>query len=354
MIFFLKVYYTNEYKNKWLLGLLFLFCLKGYAQTDQTFYLIGDAGKDTNSNALLLKIKGLIEKDSNSTLVFLGDNIYPKGIELKEKKRKLSEKKLNNQLDILQNYPGNAFVIPGNHDWRQGRMRGLEAVKEEGVYVEKYLDNSATKNRTSQNFVPANGLPGPYTYVIDKKYRLIALDIQWWLHKQPFHPVGMMDDLTKKEMELQFFKNLDSLLALSKKNGERVLICAHHPLFSNGSHGRLKQPFRFLNNFTFLGILGGYRYFSQDIEQPRYKRIKKKLLQSFKPYENIFYVSGHDHTIQYHKHEKNHYFVSGAGSKYVKSNSKRYLNEFEYYDGLGAISITFLKDGTWSYQLIKP
>lgn len=81
---------------------------------------------------------------------------------------------------------------------------------------------------------------------------------------------------------------------------------------------------RFLNNYTPIGILAGNRGFNQDIEQPKYKRLKTKLLAVLDQYENLVYVSGHDHNAQYYVYGKNHFFVSGHGSKLNRFKIKKY------------------------------
>ena len=60
------------------------------AALEHSFYLIGDAGNaemDKTTDALRL-LKTKLEKESeNSTVLFLGDNIYPKGMPSKKKRQ---------------------------------------------------------------------------------------------------------------------------------------------------------------------------------------------------------------------------------------------------------------------------
>ena len=86
-----------------------------------TFFLIGDAG---NSNEILSKNtlnqlhEQLLQANKNATLLFLGDNIYPKGMPNKDDKinYNIAEKKLLNQLEISKGFKGQTIFIPGNHD----------------------------------------------------------------------------------------------------------------------------------------------------------------------------------------------------------------------------------------------
>jgi hypothetical protein len=71
-------------------------------------------------NLNLLKTK-LDSADSNSMLIFLGDNIYPNGMPKEsDKDYALAKQKLEDQLDITKNFKGKTLVIPGNHDWYSG------------------------------------------------------------------------------------------------------------------------------------------------------------------------------------------------------------------------------------------
>lgn len=315
-----------------------------------TFYFIGDAGEDTVPRQALLKLGETIKNDPNSTVIFLGDNIYPQGLELKKatKRYKKSEKHLLSQLNILRNYPGLVYFIPGNHDWRAGKKKGLQAVKAEQDYIEHFIDQTTVRNRFSDNFLPKNGLPGPDMTEITE-IQMIFIDLDWWLHRQIFHPVGMVNGQSREDTEMIFFSRLDSLLNQAKIKQQKTIILAHHPLFSNGYHGAKKPILRFLNNYTPIGILVGNRAFNQDIEQTRYKKLKTKLLTVLDKYENIFYVSGHDHNAQYYVHGKNHFFVSGNGSKLNRFKIKKYQNVYQNDQNTGFLKLTFEKEGNWHW-----
>jgi UDP-2,3-diacylglucosamine pyrophosphatase LpxH len=317
----------------------------------QSFYFIGDAGKNAFPNNTLKILQKQILIDSNSTVVFLGDNVYPQGIELKENRNKYKKSIdcLRSQLTVLKEYRGNVFFIPGNHDWRQSKRKGLQSVIKQQEYVELFIDSTLVKNRSDNNFLPNLGLPGPFTEVFGN-VRMVFIDLDWWLHKQPGHKVGMLPEKTREEMEYVFFRQLDSLLSLAKRKNEQIIVCAHHPLFSNGHHGAKKTILRAINNYSPIGILAGNRLFNHDIEQPRYKKLKTKLLTVLDRYENVLYISGHDHNAQYHIHNKNHYFVSGNGSKRSSLVEDRYKNEYQDDTKSGFLKITVMPDGSWKYH----
>src|SRR5687768_11597733 len=98
-----------------ILYLFIFFSVLLQAQNDSLYsvYLIGDTGDNIVPGKALLMLKEQLVKDSNSTVVFLGDNVYPNGL---RKNNPNSVKCLESQLQLLSNYKGKAFFIPGNHD----------------------------------------------------------------------------------------------------------------------------------------------------------------------------------------------------------------------------------------------
>ncbi len=336
--------------NKRLLFITWIFPIHFYAQ--HTFYFIGDAGKDTIQNNALKTLNKELMLDSLSSIIFLGDNIYYQGLELNEKSKKfrVSEKKIHSQLQCLDGFKGNAFFIPGNHDWRAGKIRGKQAVLKQSRYVENYLNSTNVRNKNQVNFLPTNACPGPESVLIDSNVRLIFLDLQWFLQQSIFHSVGKEDGLTKKNMIRNFYRKIDSILIHSKQNNELVFICAHHPLFSNGKHGQKKTVVRLLGTYTPLYFLGGHRYFSQDLYFPRYKKVKSELLSIFSKYENLIYISGHDHNAQYFTIQNNHYFVSGNGSKKSAFGKHHFKAIYQNDTTLGYLKIQVFLDQKWTYE----
>lgn len=303
------------------------------AQTiTHSIFLIGDAGKDTTPGPALLMLEEELKQNPSSSVVFLGDNIYPAGLEGKEgaKKKRLSELKLLSQLERTANHQGYVFWVPGNHDWKAGRWQGHWLVQVEADFVEKYYANQGTiKNDSGQVFFPKLGLPGPHlSEVPEHNYNLITIDVQWWLQDQFFHKVPTEASLTKKKMEELFLVRLDSLLSRSEASGRKTIIAAHHPMYSNGHHGAAKQPLRFIFNwvppFQLFGLIGLNRALVQDIPQPRYKRIRNRILEVINKYKGVIYVSGHDHNLQYLKKDGIHHLISGAGSKRSDLSGDKY------------------------------
>jgi predicted phosphodiesterase len=314
-------------------------------------FLIGDAGKDTGQSAAIKLLESEIKKDQNSAVVFLGDNVYPNGICLDKKNPEVinvSMQKMISQLEIFKNYHGQVYMVPGNHDWDKCNWNGINQVKDEAFFVEKYMkENTKIENINTGVFFPLDAMPGPVSKLLKPGIRLVLIDTQWWLQQQFFHPVGHIKGMSNKETSDRFFHNLDSILAAAKSSNEKVIIVGHHPLYSKGKHALKKQPWRFLINYTpfqIFGLLGLNRVYMQDTEQPRYKRMKRMLLESMDPYANIIYACGHDHNMQFSKHENLYHIVSGSGSMHSKLTKDREIL-FTNKNQLGYFKLSFYKSG---------
>ena len=304
----------------------------------QSIYLVGDAGEDTIPGKALLLLKEELLSNPNSVVIFLGDNVYPAGLVTESHNSCMH---LESQLQILQEYKGQIYFIPGNHDWDAQRRNGLQALACQQSYVEDYLKfHTAAANRNAYSFLPRNGLPGPETVMLSEYLRLVALDTQWFLHYYRKNTIG-----SKKHTRELFYARFDSLLNYASQHQEQVLVAAHHPMYTNGEHSRRLQPLRFLVNYTpfqLFGVMGLNRLLMQDLAQPRYRKMRKQLLNSLDKYDNIVYASGHEHNLQCFKEKGKRYIVSGSGSKrsHLRKH-KRFKPVFEDDQHTGFIKLEY-------------
>ncbi|MCX6297234.1 MAG: metallophosphoesterase [Bacteroidetes bacterium] len=338
---------------KQLLKIVFFFSTFSSVAQDRipySVFLVGDAGEDTIPGGALLMLKQELIAQPNSAVIFLGDNVYPSGL---YKNNKVSTLHLESQLQVLKEYRGQAFFIPGNHDWNAQGRKGLRMLKDQELYVGDYLrTKTLVSNKENATFLPVNGLPGPETVMLQDNLRLVIIDTQWFLHLYKKNYNG-----SKKKTKEIFYKRLDSILTFSKVNNEQVIITAHHPMYSNGQHSRSKQPQRFLLNYTpfkLIGLLGANRLYSEDMQQPTYKRMRKKILVIFKKYDNIIYVSGHDHNLQCFREDGNRYIVSGSGSKRSKLlKRKKFESVFQDDSKTGFIKLEYSGNSTISTTVYR-
>ena len=290
-----------------------------------SIFLIGDAGepKYVPDNLKVLHHR-LLESGENSTVIFLGDNIYPKGLPNEDDpNREAMEEKLAGQLKVVEEYAGNTFVVPGNHDWAKGKPEGWQNVLNQQEFVNDYLQNESV-------FVPAGGCPGPIEVELANGLWLVVFDMQWLLHK--FDKPGE-ESVCEFKNDVEVLNAIEGLL--EKHKNDRVILASHHPLYSYGSHGGkypLKDhlfPLAELKKGLYipLPVIGSiyplYRSTIgniQDIPHPKYKAIRNTVEGYLKDYKNAVYVAGHEHSLQHIQKDGVDYIVSGSGSKttYVK------------------------------------
>ena len=281
---------------------------------EKTFYLIGDAGgAEENSSTLALEAlqKQLSTVNTqNSHLIFLGDNIYQKGLPSKgDSDRASAEHKLNVQLEVAKQLNGNTLFIPGNHDW----YSNLSGLKDQ----EKMVEDALGKN----TFQPENGCPIKKIDITDQIV-ILAIDSQWYISKWNNHPT--INDECEIKTRNDFFLELEGEL---KKNNEKTIILAmHHPAMTYGPHGgsfnaekhlfpfKAKVPLPVIGSLvTQIRSQGGVS--PQDRYNQRYNELMGRLLTLAQGNDRLIFASGHEHTLQYIEREGVKQIVSGSGSK---------------------------------------
>lgn len=314
-----------------------------------TFYLIGDAGNANEQSAqeTLGLLENQLEKaNKNTTLLFLGDNIYPKGFPNTEhlNERIIAENKLTIQLKLSKSFKGQTIFIPGNHDWYSG-IKGLEL---QAKFVTEYLNDK-------KSFLPRKSCAID-DLKINENLTLIAIDSQWFLEDWDKNPT-INDDCEIKTREA-FFYELENIL--NKNQDKTIILALHHPLMTNGSHGGQfsldKQLFPLEQKIP-LPVLGSFinliRKTSgvspQDIQNKYYTDFVKRVKTLLQSQDNIIVVSGHDHNLQYLKKDNIRQIISGAGSK-AESAKAVLPNDFSY-GGNGFAKVTIYENGAAKVSL---
>jgi predicted phosphohydrolase len=318
------------------------------SKVSHTFYLIGDGGKASKSsiNSNYYSLKNDLNKASKqNTVLFLGDNIYEKGMPRKnDPDRKSAEEILDAQLSLVDNFKGKTIFIPGNHDYYNEGTLGL---KREADYITKKLDDKDA-------FLPKNGCPIKKVAISDNIV-LVIVDSQWFLEDWDKSPT-MNSECDIKTRE-GFFDEFEGIL---KKNEQKtILISLHHPLFSNGPHGgqfSIKQQLFPINDKIPLPIFGSFvnllRKTSgaspQDLQNPIYLNFKKRIVTIAQKSKKAIFISGHENSLQYIERENKPQIISGAGSK---SSAARAVNGGLFsYGGIGYAKVEVLENGaSWVY-----
>jgi hypothetical protein len=247
--------------------------------------LIGDGGAPSTRDETLALLG--VWGDANprrTSVVFLGDNVYPAGIQGAGPARARGEAILLQQINATR---AHRLFIPGNHDWgyEQFRQGSPKILENEQRLVDEHL---------RAGFVPRDGCPGPNAVPLMKPTRdlpggvtLIALDLYWWFLPEERRPV------------CAGIKNTDDFIAhlrteLAAHRGENVVVVAHHPIRSGGPHGGYTRGF-----WTDLGVSIFYRFYSvQDLIEPTYHEMVRVLGEVLAENPPLAMVGGHDHSLQ--------------------------------------------------------
>lgn len=286
----------------------------------QTVYLIGDAGEPSKGKpALKLLTEKTQNANKNDVLLFLGDNLYPKGLPNKEHpERAAMEAKLNPQLDLMKSFKGKSYMIPGNHDWAQGRNYGWEQALNMEAYIREYLGRDDA-------FLPAGGCPGPLEIELSPSIVMIVINTQYLLH--PWDKPDE-DDLCENKSTIEALAEISTVIQRNK--GRHILIAAHHPVYTYGEHNGnfpIKDhifPFTALNKNLYipLPVIGSIHPLFrkgigniQDNTHPKYKAIMRAIISAMDETEDVVFASGHEHSLQFIQQGKHHYIVSGSGAK---------------------------------------
>ena len=287
---------------------------------DASLFLIGDAGVPTAKDPVLLDLTREAGRDpARSLIVYLGDNIYPRGLPLPgDRGRREAERRLGAQVTAARDAGAAAVFVPGNHDWA-ARDGGWNAVKRQGEYVSAHGGGLV-------EMLPADGCPGPAVRDLGERLRVVVLDTEWWLHRgaKPEHPSSSCAADSDAEV-------VEALAEAIKSAGDRrVIVVGHHPLASGGTHGGFFSwtdhvfPLRAGKRWLWIPLPGvGSSYpiarqrgaSNQDFSGTLNRRMREALAGAFKKNAPLAYAAGHEHNLQVLKGKDTPYLlVSGAGA----------------------------------------
>lgn len=325
--------------------------------------MIGDAGEPDiqSGEPVLIALEKYAKKNpENTTVIFLGDNIYPNGLkDIEDPDRTLYEQRIDAQISVITNSKSSGYFISGNHDWDEGSIDGIKYIKEQENYI-----NSTNYNLIK--YLPKAGCPGPEVIDINNNLNIIFLDTQWWLqdHNLSIAKNNNCDCLNEDNITAK----IDSILILSQD--KTVLIAGHHPLKSYGTHGGYFNlishifPLTFLNDYLLipLPIIGSIYPIArnmgisnQDVSSSIYKNFISEIENIFLKYSNIIYAAGHEHNLQILKGANNNiYLISGAGI-YNGVDSQLGSGEDAIYtaDEPGFMVLDFYKDKRIKLSVIE-
>lgn len=275
----------------------------GPGEIAASVFLIGDAGAPAPAGEPVLQaLAALLEAGPDSSLViFLGDNIYPRGLPAPDAAgRKEAERRLDTQVHAVAVGSARAVFVPGNHDWDKSGKDGLAAIRRQG---ERIAEVSGGRAR----LLPANGCAGPVVEDVGS-LRIIYLDTEWWLtgHAKAGREDGCVAG-TREEV-------LDQLgRAIAGAGAGPVIVAGHHPLATGGEHGGYFSPgdhlfpLRKLHSAFWLPlplvgslypVIRGAGVSSEDIHGPRNVRLRAALDSLYRVHPPLLHAAGHEHSLQ--------------------------------------------------------
>lgn len=217
------------------------------------------------------QMKNIAQRMNISFIISVGDNFYPTGITSPSDPRiTYTFRNVYLKNSSLQDIPW--FLVAGNHDHRMDRAKHqIEYSQYSNIwnfpdYLHSLLLNLYSKNRQkSIRFIFVD------TNLLCTLFDDFRFDIKFDVLNQTYY------DLVEREL-------------IKSKKDDLVIVIGHHPIYS-GMQGRV---------------------------------IPKCISQNFKnlidKYSVKAYISGHDHTLQYHTYrnkysnKETHLLISGAGS----------------------------------------
>lgn len=319
-----------------------------------TLFLIGDCGEPVIMDSPIGSVlkREVAKAGSSSTVIYLGDNVYPAGLPgVHQPGRERGEKILQTQVNWIKDVETKGIFIPGNHDWQHWNRNGWDFIRNQQQWIDSLKDKNIT-------LLPRDGCPGPVEMPINEQLVLIILDTQWLLHG--YEKPGEESDCDAKD-PAALMTLLDD--ALMRHAGKRVILAAHHPVITYGDHGgvftwkdhllpltdirpHLYIPLPVLGSLypLYRGVFGH----PQDVKHPVYNEYSKLVQRMLSRYPGTVYVAGHEHALQHIVKDSVYYIVSGSGSKTTYVRKKEYAR---FAEGLtGFVKLHVAADGAASVE----
>jgi hypothetical protein len=327
---------------------------------DAVIYLIGDAGLAVKDTPVIAQLRAeVVERSRRSDVVvaFLGDNIYEHGMH--EPSHPYYEKdvaQLEAQIDVVRGTSATGIFVPGNHDWGYSGTRGLAQIQRQSDHIQR-----AAASGVPVTFLPRAGCPGPAVLEVGESAAVVMIETDLWLRGDGLaEAAGCPTGSTGEALD-----SLRAVLQRYTQAGDRqVVVLAHHPLMTFGTHGGYfdwkNQLFPGTNLWEPLYIPLPFLYpivrnmgvSSQDLKNATNRRMRAQLEEVFAqfPGQPLVYAAGHEHSLQVYEgadYGVGWTLVSGAGSRLTEVSDQfgalfvagKHLKE------LGYMRLEFLPDG---------
>ncbi len=315
--------------------------LSGY--NDHEVFILGNLSENSNLLDVSLYIPSVLPTETHFTIVINGDLISPSTNN--EKQFHI----LTNILLKIGDYPnGNVLILSGDADWDYGNETGFSSVLDLEKRIKKFLKFNSIEN---VKWVSKNGCPGPKSITLSDHLEVIALNSQWWNHREekPSPSSGECEFAETSHIQ----EEIEDLI--EKNKDKNVLILGHHPISSLGNYGghfSLKDeltPFPLVGSFidAYHAHIGD----NLDISNQRLQVYNSMMNEILVSHQNLIYASSHEKNQQIVRLRNNYLINSGAlfSSAYVSSNKDAVFRSKE----LGIIKITYKENGGVNSTFLK-
>lgn len=299
-----------------------LLCAWAHAQDSisQRVIFVGDAGEINHKQETIIPKAAELVRPGKTTVMFLGDNIYPRGMGLPGSKEEAETQEiLRSQFGPMRAAGAPVYFIPGNHDWDHTGKDGLAKIRAQDQFIRNQQDSLL-------KLLPPNGCPDPQVIDLSDSVAIVTFDSEWWLF--PYERYGS-DSECECETEKQVIEKLQELLYNNQE--KTIFLALHHPLRTYGVHGGYYSwkdhvfPLTELNKNLYLPLpVVGSLYpllrktvflNPEDMPHPAYRDLVNRVREVADDYANVIHVAGHDHGLQFIKDGDFYQVVSGAGAK---------------------------------------
>lgn len=214
-------------------------------------------------------------------VVFLGDNIYPEGLDVSDRR---TAARLDAQVDAVRRAGVRAFFVPGNHDWKLNDAGGQARIRAQAA---RLAAAAAAPNGPRVSMRPGDACPGPEVETFGTTASLVFVDTAWWLQPSQDRPACGGETAAAERLRR-------ALAALTTP----AIVVSHHAFEkSAGKHGTSgsgKQDF------------GGS-------ENQRMRRILQAAVRDSGT-RPLLWAAGHDHSLQLlDGGTARHHVISGTG-----------------------------------------
>ena len=304
----------------------------GATDVTETVFLIGDVGApklpkegtDPHTDRVLGAMRDEVDAvvadlgRDHVAVLFLGDNIYPTGLEPRPgKERTRGERVL--QAQIAAAGEARAIFTAGNHDWGLRGAKGFDRVAAQQAFL--------SHQGPRVQMLPAGGCGGPEVVDFGPHLRIVFIDVIGFGHAEFYtdvHARACPDEPNPIVSYRRFTRLLD------ETSGKHVVLSTHHPLITAGPHGghyTWKQHIFPLTDFwpwawLPLPIIGSAYPLSRqlgvtttDVVNADYTAYVNAIYRAATPRAPVLVAAGHEHSLQVHRDAVGMFYaVSGAGS----------------------------------------